>query len=170
MPKASSAEKPWERQNGESEKAFEAFTTYRDMGEKRTLIAVAERLQKSYTLVRRWKDRWEWERRCLEYDNELQRAAKKAATDELRAMNKRQIKIALQLQELALQAMASTDPKDIDPKNIVAFIKAATELERNNREAEASAVSAEVQKTAAEGPSTLADAITEAWRRRKDVK
>ena len=53
-------DKPWERQKGESEKAFEAFVTYRDMGEKRTLTAVAEKLQKSGTLIRRWKSAWDW--------------------------------------------------------------------------------------------------------------
>ena len=64
-------DKPWERQKGESEKAFEAFVTYRDMGEKRTLTAVAEKLQKSGTLIRRWKSTWDWAERVRAYDNEL---------------------------------------------------------------------------------------------------
>ena len=68
-------DKPWERQKGESEKAFEAFVTYRDMGEKRTLTAVAEKLQKSGTLIRRWKSTWDWAERVRAYDNELEKEA-----------------------------------------------------------------------------------------------
>ena len=69
-------DKPWERQKGESEKAYEAFVAYRDMGEKRTLIAVAEKLGKSDTLIRRWKDRWEWKERVRAYDNGLEKEAR----------------------------------------------------------------------------------------------
>ena len=47
--------KPWERQKGESEKAFEAFAAYRDLGEKRTISAVVKKLQKSRSLFDRWK-------------------------------------------------------------------------------------------------------------------
>ena len=83
-------------------------------------------------------------------------------------MNARQVKIAMQLQEAALQALARQNPSDMAPKDIIAYLKAATAIERAGREAEVEVTSAEVQKTAAEGPSTLADAINEAWRKRKE--
>ena len=41
MPKSSDA-KPWERQDGESAKAYQAFCKYLDMGEKRSIRAVAQ--------------------------------------------------------------------------------------------------------------------------------
>lgn len=37
------------------------------------------------------------------------------------------------LQEKALQALKDMDPSEIDPKNLVAFIREATKLERENR-------------------------------------
>ena len=42
-------DKPWERQKGESEKAFGAFAAYRDMGPERTISAVVKKLGKSRT-------------------------------------------------------------------------------------------------------------------------
>lgn len=168
MPRTQNTESPWERQKGESEKAYEAFTTYRDMGAKRSVSAVSERLSKSRQLISRWKATWNWDERCREWDNQLQREAKKAAADELRKMSQRHVKIALQLQQAAVQALAGIRPEDIDPKNIVAFIKAATAIEREGRLAELDATNAEVNASSAEGPSTLADAIDEAWRRRKE--
>lgn len=43
MPKRSDV-KPWERQEGESAKAFEAFTIYAGLGADRSLRAVAQQL------------------------------------------------------------------------------------------------------------------------------
>ena len=128
---------------------------------------------KSYKIIadlnRELSDRgYSWDERVLEYDNELQREAKRTASAELRKMNARQVKIAMQLQEAALQVLARQNPSDMAPKDIIAYIKAATAIERAGREAEVEVTSAEVQKTAAEGPSTLADAINEAWRKRKE--
>lgn len=48
-------------------------------------------------------------------------------------MADRHISIALKMQAKALQALANMNPEDIDPKNLVAFIREATKLERENR-------------------------------------
>lgn len=127
-------DKPWERQKGESEKAFEAFSVYRDMGEKRTIVAVCKRLEKSRTLIDRWKDRWEWQERVRAYDNDLEREARAKAIKDRKDMTARHIGIAMQLQKKALEALQGLSVEDMSPKDIREYIKMATDLERLNRE------------------------------------
>ena len=74
MPKRSDV-KPWERQEGESAKAFEAFTIYAGLGADRSLRAVAQQLGKSKTLMDRWSSTYGWVARAAEYDADLQRKA-----------------------------------------------------------------------------------------------
>lgn len=162
MPNIANSSKPWERQKGESEKAFEAFSLYRDKGAKRTLISVAEELQKSYTLIRRWCDRWEWEDRVRKYDNEMEREAKKEAQKGLRDMYTRQTKIAMEVQTKALQALQKLDIESMSPKDIKEYIRMATDLERLNR-----TLSAGPQEEANNGPGSLADTIISAYEKRK---
>ena len=106
MPKC--ADRPWERQNGEGEKAFAAFVIYRDMGRERTVTAVAKQLSKSRQLVERWKERWNWQERVRAYDNELEKEAKAAAVKATREMAERHIRIAMQLQKKALEALQNS--------------------------------------------------------------
>lgn len=127
-------DKPWERQKGESEKAFEAFSIYRDLGEKRTIVAVCKRLEKSRTLIDRWKDRWEWQERVRAYDNDLEREARAKAIKDRKDMTARHIGIAMQLQKKALEALQGLSVEDMSPKDIKEYIKMATDLERLNRE------------------------------------
>lgn len=64
-----SAEKNlWERQETESSKAFQAFCVYRDFGAGRTLAKVAEKLRKSYDLIRRWLKNYFWQNRADAWD------------------------------------------------------------------------------------------------------
>lgn len=160
MPKGT--DKPWERQKGEGEKAYEAFAVYRDMGEKRTLTAVAEQLQKSDSLIRRWKDRWDWFERVRAYDNDLEKAARAKAINDRKAMTERHIGIAMQLQRKALEALSSLSVEDMSAKDIKEYIKMATDLERLNRTLE------EESKADATGPGQLADTIVAAWQKRKE--
>lgn len=164
MPKRSET-KPWERREKEGVKPYEAFSIYRDMGEKRTLQAVANQLQKSYTLIRRWKDAYEWEERVRAYDNNLQKEAHAEAVKRARKMADRHIGIAIKLQTKAMEALEKMNPEDIDPKNLIVFIREATKLERESRQDVVLMTDPDREQEG--GSANLADAISEAWERRR---
>ena len=125
--------KPWERQKGESEQAFEAFRMFRELGLKRSVGDVSKRLTKSRQLMSRWKTTWNWDERARAYDNELEKEARKEAVKNLKDMTKRHIQISVQLQAKALEALKSMSIEDMSAKDIKEFIKLATDLERLNR-------------------------------------
>lgn len=154
-------DKPWERQKGESEKAYEAFVAYRDMGEKRTIVAVCKKLEKSRTLIDRWKDRWEWKERIRAYDNDLEKEARAKAIKDRKDMTTRHIGIAMQLQKKALEALQGLSVEDMTPKDIKEYIKMATDLERLNRTLE------EDESRGSEAGASLAETIIAAYQKRK---
>ena len=162
MPSNTNSIAPWERQKGESEQAYVAFSLYRDKGLGRTLISVSEELQKSYTLIRRWKDHWDWDERVREYDNDTERKAKKEAEKGLREMYTRQVKVAMTMQAKALKALDMLDVEAMSPKDIKEYIKIATDLERLNR-----TMSAGKADEAAQNTESIADMITSAYEKRK---
>lgn len=164
MPKRSDT-KPWERQEGESVKAYEAFQVYLNLGETRSQRLVSEQLSKSRQLISRWSANYQWVERVAAYENDLQRQAHAEAVKKARQMADRHISIAMKMQQKALQALKEMDPREINPKNLVAFIREATKLERENR---TEIVRDTNPDTAAEaGSSSLADVISEAWERRR---
>ena len=73
MAKWSKSEKPWERQQGESAQAFEAFSAYLELGPDRSIRAVGQKLDKSRQQIGKWSSRWRWQERIRAYDNELLR-------------------------------------------------------------------------------------------------
>ena len=131
MPKSSDA-KPWERQDGESAKAYQAFCKYLDMGEKRSIRAVAQQLGKSATLMARWSSTWHWPDRVAEYEADRRQAYKKAQND-AEKMAKRHINIALKMQEKALAALNATKPEYIQVRDMITLLREATKLERDSR-------------------------------------
>lgn len=137
MPKA---DKPWERRENESAKAYEAFSLYLGMGAERGLRAVGQKLGKSRAIIERWSRTHQWVDRCRAWDSYLREAEIKAAVEEYRHMSKRHIQIALQLQTAVMSAFV--DPSTgklnsalfVTDKNMITILKFATELERQNRE------------------------------------
>lgn len=126
-------EEIWERQPGESVQAFEAFKVYRDLGLKRSNQEVCKQLSKSRQLISRWKAAWNWDERVRAYDNALEREAHKEAVKNLKDMTSRHIRISVQLQNKALEALQKMKVEDMSPRDIREYIKLATELERLNR-------------------------------------
>lgn len=126
-------EEIWERQPGESVQAFEAFKIYRDLGLKRSNQEVCKQLSKSRQLISRWKAAWNWDERVRAYDNALEREAHKEAVKNLKDMTSRHIRISVQLQNKALEALQKMKVEDMSPRDIREYIKLATDLERLNR-------------------------------------
>lgn len=66
------SDKPiWKRLPSDTDKSFEAFALYRDMGASRSLKAVAEKLEKSETIIGRWSGQHNWVSRVAAYDASL---------------------------------------------------------------------------------------------------
>jgi hypothetical protein len=88
----------WERQDGEPDKAFAAFVTYRDAGRARSLDAVGRlvhgdrtgRKRGSTGRVRAWSTTWRWTERARAYDLHLDRLAREAREEEVRRLQQRQ--------------------------------------------------------------------------------
>lgn len=58
----------WELQETDTDKSFEAFAIYRDMGANRSLRKVAEKLGKSETIINRWSMNNDWVNRVAAFD------------------------------------------------------------------------------------------------------
>jgi len=93
---------PWDRQPGESGKAFEAFAIYRDLGPSRTILEVARRLSKSRQLLTRWAKKHRWHERAAAYDLYLDSIVQKAEEERKRRLADQRAKIA----EAALSLVA----------------------------------------------------------------
>lgn len=127
--------KAWERRKGESGAAFQAFCLYRDLPyseepTSRSLSKVGQRLGKSTALMARWSTAHEWQERCREYDNELQREELEGRKLEVKAMRREHIGLARQMTAKARAALEELKPARMKPREITAMMKAGADLER----------------------------------------
>jgi hypothetical protein len=126
----------WDRQPGESPKAFNAFRLYRDAMEKRTLAKVAETLGCSSTNVERWARRWAWTQRTYEFDLvEEEKFREQMARDRV-AHRRRQIQIGQAVQIVAVAGLREWQmkldqklPLNLDPDEVAKLLKLGDELE-----------------------------------------
>lgn len=140
----------WERQEGETSVAYGAFLAFRDMGEKRSVSELVRRCGKSRSLLDRWRKQWQWDKRVLAYDNDLQKQAHAEAVKGLRDMNKRHIDAAMKLQQAALDALKGLDPYSMSAKDIKEMMKMAAELERLARQDDVSSFEEKEEEQQAE--------------------
>lgn len=121
---------PWERQPGESLKAYEAFAIYRDMGKERTIPKVAEQLSKSVSLMNRWSQANHWVERVTAWDLEADRQATQKLLKDIANARARQRKQAIKMQLKGLQLLDSINVGDAKLSEIVSLLKLGMEQER----------------------------------------
>lgn len=124
--------RPWERQDGETEKAFSAFKAYLEM-EDRNICQLAKRLAKSRQLVDKWKQKYNWQERCIAWDKSLQEIEYKTAVKERKKMAKRHIAIAMSMQAKAVEALQKIDVSKLNANEIIRLFDTSVKIERLSR-------------------------------------
>ena len=123
----------WERQDGESAQAFQAFAAYRDMGAERSLHKVAEKLSKSDALMKRWSSQWHWGIRADAWDDELDRRSCRELQKGIAEMRKNHVGIAKAMLVKSLQALQRIPVDEMTPRDVATMVDVAAKLERISR-------------------------------------
>lgn len=128
----------WERQVGESAKAYAAFTKYRDLAERRTMKKVAEMLQCSEQNIARWAQRWSWTHRAAEFDMVEEEKWREQASRDRVQMRRRQIALGQQMQAVAAHGLhewrlriAAGLELNLSPNEIATLMEVGSKLEQN---------------------------------------
>lgn len=103
----------WERQDGETSRSFEAFTTYRDLGPTRSLRQAAgiyygaESTPKPHRIrqFKEWSRQNMWVARAEAYDAEQERRRQLERQEHIKEALERGRKAALLLQRIALDGL-----------------------------------------------------------------
>lgn len=144
------AEPLWDKQRGESAKAFEAFGIYRDMGPDRSQVAVGEVLTKSRALQARWSIQWGWVERAEAWDEFADRNARERDQAERLEMRRKMVdrhaRGGMKLYGAAEYALGRYDVNDpehgeeakrliaaMTPVEIARLMKFGSEIERQAR-------------------------------------
>jgi len=112
----------WDRQPGESSKAYAHFCLYRDMGVSRSIRQMPS-VSGCTSVVRqlnRWSSKWRWVERCQRYDDHAERQLRLQQEKERLEMHKRHAKIALLGQNIAVKALENLLSKVQEGQNAVA--------------------------------------------------
>lgn len=103
---------PWERQKGESLRAFEGFRQYRDMDPLDRSIRKCvrqnhppEKYKRLVETFKRWSAENDWVKRVEAWDDEVDRATRATHMNALKEMRERHVKAGRAMQQLAVVAM-----------------------------------------------------------------
>lgn len=124
---------PFERQEGETTKAFEAFAKYRDLGLERSIRKVARELSKSDTIIKRWSSKWDWVERVKAYDMEMDRQALIQEEKKRKDMAKRHANLATVFQQKVLERLKAINPAELSTSDLVRWFEISVKIERLSR-------------------------------------
>lgn len=136
----------WERKASEPDKAFLRFKRYREMGTKRSLRDLAHEENVKLSAIAKISSQFNWKVRVAAWDNHIDKISQQDEIDEICAMKKRQISLALKAQKVAAQSLdillkqiESSDEQEnhltqLNLMNLSKFLDIGCRLERLNRD------------------------------------
>jgi len=121
---------PWERQPGETERAYAQFAMYRDLGRTRTLAQAAELLTRNANYLRTLAAAGLWAERAAAWDREADRLYAETMAAKRRDMADRHAKLATAFLAKVAQRLRTLVPDDLTPFDLVRMADLAAKLER----------------------------------------
>lgn len=134
-PKQLNKVQPWDRQPGETDKAWQAFVPYRDLPSGKRSIKVAcdaiGGTAGKYRQMELWSSKNQWVARVAAWDAHLDATSIQPLMAKQRAeMAERQIKLGREMQDKAREGLGLVKPKDLDPDSVSKLAKTGTDIER----------------------------------------
>lgn len=129
--------KPWDRQDGETSRAYEIFCAYRDKGVGRSVREIARSCQINERQIYKWKSTHKWDERVDAWDSEMLDKAMRKATNDYARMLERQINNGKVLQDRAMRAIMAMDFDVATLRSlhsVVELFNCGVEMERTARE------------------------------------
>lgn len=130
--------RPWERQPRENPNAFADFQDFVQQGPARSYVATARRRGRSYSLIRRYATRFDWNERARAWDNFQHRDMEEERNTARREFAQRQEEEAHQLWRLGLALVyrfVQRDPSGewkidskLAPKDALGLLKFVSDL------------------------------------------
>ena len=133
MSRANIPPEPWERQKGETPRAWEAFCVYRDLGADRSINKTARTLTKNRTTIAEWSSKYDWVKRVAAWDAEQDRIARQSQIDEIKKMRKRHADLATAMLVKAAKALQRIPEDEVKASDLSRLVETASKLERISR-------------------------------------
>lgn len=147
--------KAWDRIPEESDKSWEAFVVYRDLGPgTRTHEKVAQELGKSRNLIERWSQRWDWPRRAQLWDVEVDQAKQRGVLSGVEEMENRHAQISRLIQQKLVDRLRDLNVEELSPGQLIQWFDVAVKVERMSA-GKATDIMGEVAMEAGEIPAAL---------------
>lgn len=106
----------WERQPGESDKCFDYFCIYRDMGPSRSLQKVADAANKQLITMAQHSTQWNWKERTKAWTDLKDKERREATINEVHEMAKRHVQESMMLQRVLVLPAEAILNRMKDPK------------------------------------------------------
>ena len=129
MSKKVDSGQPWLRLPTDTDKSFEAFVIFRDMGPTRALEKVARKLGKTGQLVGRWSQLHDWRTRIHAYDQDQDRQWRDQVDGERSIVARRHARMLQDIQSKGVAALRALPVGALSAGDVLRYLTEAMKLE-----------------------------------------
>ncbi len=132
------SENSWDRIKNETQKAFNAFGLYRDLGYTRSMQKVAQMYAKEtgrkentiLAQLKRWSSKYDWVKRCEDYDVEQDRLYQVENKEKIKQMRERHLTFEVVKQTKGFDKIRNIRAEELDARDALALLDSGIKGER----------------------------------------